>query len=288
MARDERFRRGIESAVTVRTQAFQLWANRAAAELGWKYDENSVAGCYVEPLDTYCDMTHLLPRESWQPADGTKTIGYFCGVLDDRAGETHEQATERAKQNAIEFVERDLGTLWPGAAAGGTFDWSVLVDRDDATGPARFDSQYWRANTSPWERYVLTPAGSVEHRLPSERLGLRQPQARRRLDPNGIDGGCVEAAVISGMDAAAGDHRRADADPGRQHRLAAARSRASCRLTSSSAAAPPRRPRSPARAGGSRACCCEGDERAHRDARGPDVQRPGRRRRGVPRRSDRT
>ncbi len=105
MARDDRFRRGIESAVTVRTQAFQLWANRASAELGWKYDENSVAGCFVEPLDTYCDMTHLLPRESWQPADGTKTIGYVCGVLDDRAGET-PRAGDRARQAERDRVRR--------------------------------------------------------------------------------------------------------------------------------------------------------------------------------------
>ena len=70
MARDERFRRGIESAVTVRTQAFQLWLKRSCAELGWAYGENSVTGCYVEPLDTYCDMTHLIPRESWEPAHG--------------------------------------------------------------------------------------------------------------------------------------------------------------------------------------------------------------------------
>jgi hypothetical protein len=202
MARDERFRCGIESAVTVRTQAFQLWANRDASELGWAFDENSVAGCYVEPLDTFCDMTHLLPRESWLPTDGTKSIGYFCGVLDDRPGETHAQATDRAKQNAIEFVERDLTELWPDARKGGAFDWSALVDRNGGTGPARFDSQYWRANTSPWERYVLTPAGTVEHRLPSGDSGFANLKLAGDWTRTGIDGGCVEAAVISGMDAA--------------------------------------------------------------------------------------
>ncbi|MEA2361052.1 MAG: hypothetical protein QOD71_197 [Thermoleophilaceae bacterium] len=201
MARDERFRRGIESAVTVRTQAFQLWSNRDAADLGWAFDENSVTGCYVEPLDTYCDMTHLLPRESWLPTDKTQTIGYFCGVLDDRSGETPEQATERAKQNAIEFVERDLAVLWPDAG-GSSFDWTALVDRAGGTGAARFDAQYWRANVSPWERYVLTPAGSVEHRLPSNDSGFANLKLAGDWTRTGIDGGCVEAAVISGMDAA--------------------------------------------------------------------------------------
>ncbi len=202
IARDERFKRGVESAVTVRTQAFQLWTNKDARELGWAFDENSVAGCYVEPLDTFCDMTHLLPRESWEQADGTKSIGYFCGVLEDRRGETHDQATNRAKRNAIEFVERDLAELWPKATSRGKFDWSVLVDRDGRSGPARFDSQYWRANTSPWERYVLTPAATVEHRLPSDDSGFANLKLAGDWTRTGIDGGCVEAAVISGIDAA--------------------------------------------------------------------------------------
>jgi uncharacterized protein with NAD-binding domain and iron-sulfur cluster len=202
MARDERFRRGIESAVTVRTQAFQLWSTRSARDLGWPFDENSVTGCYVEPLDTYCDMTHLLPRESWTDEDGVRTIGYFCGVLDDRAGETSDEATLRVKENAIEFVERDLGVLWPDAVTGGSFDWSMLVDRDGRAGPERFDAQYWRANVSPWERYVLTPAGTVQHRLPSDDSGFANLKLAGDWTRTGIDGGCVEAAVISGMDAA--------------------------------------------------------------------------------------
>jgi uncharacterized protein with NAD-binding domain and iron-sulfur cluster len=202
VAKDERFARAVSTAATVRTQAFQLWANRAAPDLGWDFTENSVAGCYVEPLDTYCDMTHLLPREAWKPTDHTRTIGYFCGVLDEPKGEDHAAATDRVKRNAIEFVERDLPELWPKAFHDGKFDWDVLVDRNDGKGPARFDSQYWRANTSPWERYVLTPAGTVEHRLPSGDSGFDNLKLAGDWTATGIDGGCVEAAVISGMDAA--------------------------------------------------------------------------------------
>jgi uncharacterized protein with NAD-binding domain and iron-sulfur cluster len=199
---NERFARGINSAVTVRTQAFQLWSNRSAAELGWDFDQNSVAGCYVEPLDTYCDMSHLIPREDWKPSDATSTIGYFCGVLDEPVGEDHDQATERVKRNAIEFVERDLAELWPNAFHGGGFDWDALVDRQDGQGVKRFDSQYWRANTSPWERYVITPAGTVADRLPSGDSGFANLKLAGDWTATGIDGGCVEAAVISGMDAA--------------------------------------------------------------------------------------
>jgi uncharacterized protein with NAD-binding domain and iron-sulfur cluster len=202
MERSERFDRGVKTGVTVRTQAFQLWAGRSSEELGWAHSENSVTGCFVEPLDTYCDMTHLIPRESWTPADDVKTIAYVCGVLEDREGEGAAAATARVRDNAIEFVERDLPVLWPEATSGGRFDWNVLVDRDEGSGRARFDAQYHRANVTAWERYVLTPAGSVEHRLPSGDSGFENLVLAGDWTRNGIDGGCVEAAAISGIEAA--------------------------------------------------------------------------------------
>ncbi len=49
---------------------------------------------------------------------------------------------------------------------------------------------------------MLTPAGSVKHRLPSSDSGFGNLKLAGDWTSNGIDGGCVEAAVISGMDAA--------------------------------------------------------------------------------------
>jgi uncharacterized protein with NAD-binding domain and iron-sulfur cluster len=211
MQRDERFKRAIETAVTVRTQAFQVWADKHSGELGWEHDTNSVAGCYVEPLDTYCDMSHLVERESWGDGDGVRAIGYFCGVLPEGQGADPDAATAHVKDNAIEFLERDVGSLWPASAGAGAaggaaagFDWSRLVDHEDRIGAERFDAQYWRANTSLSDRYVLTTAGSVEHRLPSAKSGFDNLMLAGDWTKNGIDGGCVEAAVVSGMQAARG------------------------------------------------------------------------------------
>ena len=193
--------------MTVRTQAFQVWADKHSGELGWEHDTNSVAGCYVEPLDTYCDMSHLVERESWDDGDGVRAIGYFCGVLPEGHGADPDAATAHAKDNAIEFLERDVGTLWPapGSAGPGTaFDWDHLFDREGRVGAERFDAQYWRANTSLSDRYVLTTAGSVEHRLPSAESGFDNLMLAGDWTKNGIDGGCVEAAVVSGMQAARG------------------------------------------------------------------------------------
>jgi uncharacterized protein with NAD-binding domain and iron-sulfur cluster len=217
IAADGRFADGIREAVTVQTQSFQVWANRSAADLGWAHDQNSVAGCYVEPLDTYCDMSHLIPRESWDPGDGVRTIAYYCGVLDEVPGETPAGATARVKANAIAFLESDMATLWPNAKrADGSFDWGVLVDRDGGSGAARFDAQYWRANVTPTERYVLTTAGSVKHRLPSGQSGFENLSLAGDWTRNGIDGGCVEAAVISGIEAAARINGVGAVIPGRE------------------------------------------------------------------------
>jgi uncharacterized protein with NAD-binding domain and iron-sulfur cluster len=209
--RDQRWRKAIETAVTVQTQAFQVWLGKPSDQIGWEHGSNSVAGCYVEPLDTYCDMSHLLPAESWGEDDGVRGIAYFCGVLDERQSETPDQARERARENAIGFLERDAGGIWPSArggpgagAMGGEsgFDWDLLAGRRPAGSEHRFSSQYWRANVTPSDRYVLTPAGSIKHRLPSNDSGFENLKLAGDWTKNGIDGGCVEAAATSGMQAA--------------------------------------------------------------------------------------
>jgi uncharacterized protein with NAD-binding domain and iron-sulfur cluster len=197
------FDKMLKSSVTVRTQAFQLWLAQPPTALGWAHSQNSVAGCYVEPIDTWCDMTHLLDREEWNPRDGVAGIAYFCGVLDELPGETAEEATERVKATAEAFLGQHVGPLWPKAVARvGGMDWWALADPGRSTqGPARLASQYFRANISGSERYVLTPAGSVQHRLGAGQSGVANLVLAGDWTRNGIDGGCVEAAVTSGLQA---------------------------------------------------------------------------------------
>jgi uncharacterized protein with NAD-binding domain and iron-sulfur cluster len=194
----------LDSAVTVPTQAFQLWLRKPPELIGWADTHDSVDGCYVEPLDTWCDMTHLLTREQWSSRDGVEGIAYFCGVLDDRAGESATAATARVKDNALAFLDGQIAPLWPrGVGKTGAMDWSLLADPGGAhKGRGRLAVQYWRANTTPSERYVLTPAGSVEHRLPADGSGVENLVLAGDWTRNGIDGGCVESAVLSGLQAA--------------------------------------------------------------------------------------
>jgi uncharacterized protein with NAD-binding domain and iron-sulfur cluster len=210
IAKNKTFATAIDKGVTVRTQAFQLWMNRTAEELGWEYEHESVAGAYVEPIDTYCEMSHLMPVEHWA---GTKSIAYFCAVQKHIEGEDQEAATARAKQDALEFLNQDVGPLWPRAVTGGgggPLDWSLLVDPGDGhTGEKRFDAQYWRANIAGSELYVLTPAGTVTARVSPAGFGVDNLVPVGDWTRTGVDGGCVEAAAISGVRAAhtlIGDH----------------------------------------------------------------------------------
>lgn len=202
--RHEPFRRMLASSSTVATQAFQLWLAKEPTQIGWS-EEDSVCGCFVEPLDTWSDMSHLLKRETWLPEEGVNGVAYFCGVLEDRPGETTEQAQQRVTAAARAFLEEDAATLWSGSrgfAPGEPFDWSLLCDSSRAPGPARLGAQYLRANVTPSERYALTLAGTVADRLPAEGSGVENLALAGDWTSNGIDGGCVEAAMTSGMQAA--------------------------------------------------------------------------------------
>jgi hypothetical protein len=200
MEHNEAFGRAIEAARTAPTQGFQLWLREDTQTLGWPHGVNSVAGAYVEPLDTFCDMSHLTDAEAWPAAAGVKGIGYFCGVMPRVEGETQAQATDRVKHAAQDFVKDSIAPIWPGAV-----DPSTGQLRNDllvGSSPDRMDDQYYRANIAGTELYVLTPAGSVKDRIRSDTSGFANLVLAGDWTRNGIDGGCVEAAATSGRQAA--------------------------------------------------------------------------------------
>jgi uncharacterized protein with NAD-binding domain and iron-sulfur cluster len=199
-----RFEEMLKHSETIATQAFQLWTALPLGGLGWVHSENSVAGCYVEPIDTWADMTHLLHKEHWSKGDGVSGLAYFCGVLEDVKNETPAEANARVKANVERFLIDHVGPLWPRAVRAGKIYWPTLADPGRETiGPARLNAQYWRANVSATERYVLTPADSVRYRLAASGSGVTNLALAGDWTRNGIDGGCVEAAMTSGLQAAA-------------------------------------------------------------------------------------
>jgi uncharacterized protein with NAD-binding domain and iron-sulfur cluster len=194
----------LDGVSTVVTQAAQIWLDRSPRELGQGWDSNSLMSMFVEPLDTYCDMSHLLAAESWPPEFDVRHIAYFCGVIPHAEVHTAAAAERAVRAQTHGFLEDHARRFWPNVAGpdDSGFDWDRLIAPKRMSGADRLVSQYLRVNHQPTERYVLTLAGSIESRLwPKERcfdnLVFAGDWTR-----NGFDAGCVEAAMTSGILAA--------------------------------------------------------------------------------------
>ncbi len=130
--------------------------------------------------------------------------------MDRRDDSYPRRARERVRSNVERFLESEAGRLWPGALDPGKgFRWDLLVDAEDQGGrrgktstSALIDSQYWRANVNPSDRYVLSLPGSLRHRIsPLDNTYDNLTIAGDWTDC-GFNVGCIEAAVMSGMLAA--------------------------------------------------------------------------------------
>jgi uncharacterized protein with NAD-binding domain and iron-sulfur cluster len=194
---------------TVVTQACQVWLDRDTRALGWTVAPNGqepVLGNFSQPYDTWAGMRQTLPAEDWPSASSPRSVQYFCGTMalagippsTDTGFPARAQA--QAKENAVGLLRDRVKALWTAADAG--FPWQWLVDPLGAEGQSRMDRQYWRANVDPSERYVLSVAGSAAARLTTTGSGLDNLFLAGDWLRTGIDAGCVEAAVMGGMQAA--------------------------------------------------------------------------------------
>jgi uncharacterized protein with NAD-binding domain and iron-sulfur cluster len=201
LADSARWRRMVANVPTVATQAVQLWLRGTDAELGVPHGSPTVSGL-VHPFQTYAAMGHLVEREAWPEGERPGTVAYLCSTLPDEvAGRPAEAAAVRA--NAQEFLEDRAESLWPGAVdAAGRFRWDLLAAGGEAVGPARLDSQYWTASVDPSDRYVQSPPGSAVHRLRADESGYGNLFLAGDWVNCGLNAGCIEAAVLGGLEAA--------------------------------------------------------------------------------------
>ena len=200
-----------EKIKTVVTQAYQVWNNVTLEGLGWSHNPKSdptaqpVLSSFVEPFDTWACMDQLLCREDWPATHQPQNIAYFCNVMPvdsfPPASDSSfpAQCYETVKKNAMKNLTEDIYNLWPAVATKGEFNWDILVDIHDKKGEARFDSQFWRANIDPSERYVLSVVDSTKYRLATDESGFDNLYLTGDWIKTGLNVGCVEAATMAGM-----------------------------------------------------------------------------------------
>jgi len=210
----------VANVSTVATQAFQIWLRTPEPELGWDDPGSTVSG-YVEPFNTWASMPQLIDMEDWPESAGLGSIAYFCGTLDVPAPawasgpEYAASQRARVREHAVEFLEHDLGHLLPGVMGPEGFRWELLCGPGGQRGPDAFDSQYWVANVDPSDRYVQALPGSDRYRLRPDESGYDNLFLAGDWTDSGLNAGCIEAAVLSGLQAANAVRGRA-----RNHRIA--------------------------------------------------------------------
>lgn len=221
LARDSRWRAMVENVKTVATQAFQLWMREDMEQLGWQGPPVTLSA-FVQPFDTWADMRQLIEEENWN--EDPAAIAYFCSTLPtalDEPGRRQRsypaKMREQVRQNAVHFLNHEIGALWPGAVDPEQgFRWDLLLDAErdrDRDKPSsrgtrakadssRFDSQFWTANVNPTDRYVLSVPGSQKYRISPLDNSYDNLVITGDWTDCGHNIGCVEAAVISGRLAA--------------------------------------------------------------------------------------
>jgi uncharacterized protein with NAD-binding domain and iron-sulfur cluster len=209
---DPAWRQMLAQIGTVQTQAAQLWMTPALADLGWP-DAPTVMATYQEPFDTWAEMSEILKFENWQGASVPGSLQYICGPMegpdappiDDPAFPANAQGQVEAA--ARKWLGSAIAHIWPKATdplnpAG--LNYNLLVDPAGRTGAERLAAQWLRANIDPSERYVCSFPGTSVSRLRSEDSGFDNLFLAGDWTVSSVNGGCVEAAVESGMAASRG------------------------------------------------------------------------------------
>jgi uncharacterized protein with NAD-binding domain and iron-sulfur cluster len=188
---------------TAATAAAQVWLANNLGELGW-HRGSAIVAALGRSFDTWADMTHTLPSErAWRrahpkhgsaaqrtavaPANDARSVAYFCGVLSDEDVRANQHLSLPLRKRLAAFLA-GMTRLWPGAA------------RDSRKlRPLRYHVQ---ANVAGSDRYSLSLPGTISERLsPLDRSVVNMTVAGD-WTACGLDAGCVEAAVMSGMLAA--------------------------------------------------------------------------------------
>lgn len=192
---------------TVATQSFQLWLRPTESALGWHRPGVTTSG-YVSPFDTWASMGQTLWAEDWPASEEPHTVAYFCGALDAPWPTTEDPATyvagqrKRVLANAVDYLNRHVGMYLPGAVSEGGFTWGLLSGAGDAKGVAALKTQHVSVNIDPSDRYVLSVPGSDKYRLRPDESGYDNLVLAGDWTDCGINAGCIEAAVVSGLQAA--------------------------------------------------------------------------------------
>jgi uncharacterized protein with NAD-binding domain and iron-sulfur cluster len=219
----------VENIQTTATQSIQTWMTKDEAQLGWKHA--TITGGYDRSgLDTWADISEVLPTESWPSSSPVKSEQIACGPLpcakfppaSCNTGYP-ESALDTVKASATAWLKDDAWVFWPEDFTQGNPPPDGVIQ-----------SIYYRANVDPSERYTLTVADSSKYRMRTTDSGYLNLFLTGDWIQNGLNQGSFEATTTSGMLAS----RAISGYPRNIYRVDGAKLTEPLRLSSPSASAP--------------------------------------------------
>jgi uncharacterized protein with NAD-binding domain and iron-sulfur cluster len=192
---------------TVATQAFQIWLDPDEPTLGWA-EPGVTISAYKRPFETWASMPQTLWAEGWPDGDRPGTVAYFCGSL-EAPWPTTENLSHYAGRyerhvriEAANYIDRNLAIYFPNAFGENGFDWRLLRGSNGRRGVQALDTQHVSVNIDPSDRYVQSIPGTDRYRLRPDESGYDNLVLAGDWTDSGINAGCIESAVMSGLQAA--------------------------------------------------------------------------------------
>lgn len=180
---------------TVATQAFQLWLFPDETELGWPH-RGSTISAYLRPFETWASMPQTLWAENWPAGERPRSVAYFCGSLDAEwptpltPSDYVARYQQRVRNDVTNHVDHNLTLFFPKAFDEHGFDHKLVAGK------------HISVNIDPSDRYVQSVPGSDRFRLRPDESGYDNLVLAGDWTDCGMNAGCIEAAVMSGLEAA--------------------------------------------------------------------------------------
>ena len=189
----------------------QIWLTVPSAEYGWKQlvdEHNPEKPSGNRPLETmatglgggfqtWTDVSDLLARADWSWDDRPWSTASFSSLAAD-------DAVSVAAEPLQGWMDTELSLFWPHMRDGeGRFLCSALHDPDGGKGRARLEWQFVHQGVSGSQRQTLNLPGSLASRLAPDQSGFANLYLTGDWTRNGVDTASMEAAAVSGYQAAA-------------------------------------------------------------------------------------
>jgi uncharacterized protein with NAD-binding domain and iron-sulfur cluster len=192
---------------TVATQAFQIWLRPDEPTLGWN-EPGVTISAYRRPFETWASMPQTLWAEDWPEQDRPGTVAYFCGTLNatwptPEVGAGYlRRYQQHVREQATNYIDRNLRPFFPLAVSEQGFSWQLLSGVNGERGREALGTQHVSVNVDPSDRYVQSVPGTERYRLRPDESGYDNLVLAGDWTDSGMNAGCIEAAVLSGLEAA--------------------------------------------------------------------------------------